>query len=118
MSGAQHTPGPWFTNGTEIRKSFLNESDGSYVLATIRAGGAVSLASEQLANARLMAAAPKLLAAVEQLEAYAEAAMHDAEEAGDEADRQIWARLLETSRDALRDAVQGRPESRIVRSPA
>lgn len=59
MSAAQHTPGPWFFNDAEVRKSL---ADGSYPIALIRNN--CHPAAESAANGRLMAAAPDMLAAL------------------------------------------------------
>ena len=65
---AQHTPGPWGYNTEESADSasFLI-SDGELPIARVRISGARPL-SELRANARLIAAAPHLLAALEELE--------------------------------------------------
>lgn len=56
-----HTPGPWKGNGTLI------ESDAPSYIASVNYAGSVE---ETRANARLIAAAPELLAALERI-AYA-----------------------------------------------
>ena len=62
---AQHTPGPWiegqdgFSLGNRVIYKRDGYKDGPFDIATIRRNGA-----EQQANARLIAAAPELLAMV------------------------------------------------------
>jgi len=56
MSGAKHTPGPWRVSG---KQSIRCESGNGYIAKTNWDNGE--------ANARLIAAAPDLLAALEQI---------------------------------------------------
>lgn len=58
-----HTPGPWWFNGTHIRKTFdvrTAEGQSSYRLASVECDF-VTYVPESMANGRLMAAAPDLL---------------------------------------------------------
>jgi hypothetical protein len=57
---AQHTPGPWKAEGWE--NLVVNSADG-YTM-TLAAGGKGAVLAELKANARLIAAAPDLLAAL------------------------------------------------------
>jgi hypothetical protein len=61
MSEAKHTAGPWMTNGTAIETVV----EPSYVIASVYEGDAVDIDSATAdANARVIAAAPDLLAAL------------------------------------------------------
>jgi hypothetical protein len=60
---AQHTPGPWKAEGWE--NLVVNSADG-YTM-TLAAGGKWAVLSELKANARLIAAAPDLLAALREV---------------------------------------------------
>jgi hypothetical protein len=63
---AQHTPGPWRTfNGTDVF-SDDNDTSGSKQIADCSMSLIIP-SGEQVANARLIAAAPDLLAALEGL---------------------------------------------------
>lgn len=60
-----HTPGPWLIEPKAARGLWLHDSNGEFIaLATKRDD-----AAEEDANARLIAAAPDLLAALKQLTA-------------------------------------------------
>ena len=63
----QHTPGPWNVS-VEDNNSFICDQDG-YTVAEIYARSA-RLANHVNANARLIASAPELLAALECLDNY------------------------------------------------
>jgi hypothetical protein len=56
MSTPKHTPGPWEIDGSDIRQQ------GGYNIATMRCFGTHALSVAKEANARLIAAAPDLLA--------------------------------------------------------
>ena len=59
MSDTQHTPGPWRVNDTIYRHSFhIVDQEGAFVADTDRC------------NARLIAAAPELLAALQAVADY------------------------------------------------
>lgn len=60
MSEAKHTPGPWQADGPFVR-------DGTCSVADARPTHADVTGDEVLANARLIAAAPELLAACKAL---------------------------------------------------
>ncbi len=71
---AAHTPGPWHVNSTEAHGEACSyaaliigaESAGSPCVASLEFGGTIETDSETTkANARLIAAAPELLAALE-----------------------------------------------------
>ena len=69
---SEHTPGPWFaperTHGTIYVEARLRGT----LLQEVAACGPTEHHSQQAANARLIAAAPELLAALRDLEAMAE----------------------------------------------
>jgi hypothetical protein len=71
---AQHTPGPWGVNGLAAggRVNFTAPNGQAVPLAHIVQAGAKPLAAcvENLADARLIAAAPDLLAALEKAQEY------------------------------------------------
>jgi hypothetical protein len=56
-----HTPGPWEIDGSDIRRQ------GGYNIATMRCFGTHALSVAKEANARLIAASPCLLSALERL---------------------------------------------------
>lgn len=64
---AAHTPGPWSLIGTELKRT---EHDEPYAVIQTRRGLAIdiiapgAMADEHMANARVMAAAPDLVAAL------------------------------------------------------
>ena len=64
----EHTQGPWKTEGWE--NLVVNSADGSTM--TLAAGGKDACLDELKANARLIAAAPELLAALYELVKYDE----------------------------------------------
>ena len=57
----QHTPGPWVTCGYE--NLIVNDNEGNTIVIT--PGGSTGTRLEMKANARLIAAAPELLEALE-----------------------------------------------------
>jgi hypothetical protein len=74
----QHTPGPWDVNEPDAKGGvWVDAQDG---LTVARVGGGVSPVAEAIANARLIAAAPELLAALgkalESIEGQAELLRH------------------------------------------
>lgn len=62
-----HTPGPWYRNINAKYPVFAGEAPKHVHIASILKGAPES---EREANLRLIAAAPELLAALEQLERY------------------------------------------------
>lgn len=77
MSKAKHTPGPWFYNGdegSETAKYGHNVNTARGVIAEIEERG-----GKTEHNARLIAAAPELLAALEKLIASYDPAQRPAE---------------------------------------
>lgn len=74
MSEAKHTPGPWHTGGT----SYLRRDDPRMnVWSRTKAGkqsGEILASEVKPANARLMAAAPDLYAALKEARVYVERA--------------------------------------------
>jgi len=72
MSTPKHTPGPWQVNLTRVdhaifRWHIASEKNGSAFPICEHVIESEPTGAEQLANARLIAAAPDLLAAVEEL---------------------------------------------------
>lgn len=70
MSEAKHTPGPWtdednMHNGIDIKVS--QGADGGTLATVWNAQDATEPGPEELANARLIAAAPDLLAALQSI---------------------------------------------------
>ena len=64
MSAAKHAPGPWSCI-VEGNDAFVMPAGGSPCVTLIKLRGAGTSYSESLANARLIAAAPCLLAALQ-----------------------------------------------------
>lgn len=61
----KHTPRPWlFDEGRDAITTHNRITNGETRIATVELGWAEPLESEQIANARLIAAAPDLLAAL------------------------------------------------------
>ena len=72
---AQHTPGPWRTMDTKHSgRVAIHDSAGRWVADAINASGGRAYSTERWdeaeANARLIAAAPAMLAALEMTEAF------------------------------------------------
>ena len=68
MSAAKHTPGPWSAgvrSGNFIDITHSNNQPGAITRALCRVQARQSWVAEAEANARLIAAAPELLAALE-----------------------------------------------------
>ena len=117
MSAAKHTPGPWRLGAesgvTQLRPriSILRDvtyvegaSPTTYIIGEVgyptTTGNTVG-AAERLANARLIAASPRLLALAYEFEAFAEAAMNDAIEEGDAMTADTWRERVESARAAI-----------------
>lgn len=66
MSAAKHTPGPWVFNA-EADEITCDARDGKVEIAYVQTGFNEPFESEQQANARLICAAPDLLAACQVL---------------------------------------------------
>lgn len=66
MTQAQHTPGPWTVNGAEIEALVDPENSQTYYasICQLSDGWAETIGG---ANARLIAAAPELLAALQEV---------------------------------------------------
>lgn len=64
MQTLAHTPGPWNISGAGMDRLIYSDSDQAWDLAIVRCGGNDR---QTEANARLIAAAPDLLAALEAL---------------------------------------------------
>lgn len=68
MSNTKHTPGPWLREGNAVYT--LNEREVNHLLVQVHvANGRTAFAEEQEANARLIAAAPDMLAELQTLRA-------------------------------------------------
>ncbi len=61
----KHTPGPWFVNGHENYTKYVEARIGGGLLQEVAACGPTEQQEQQEANARLMAAAPELLEALQ-----------------------------------------------------
>lgn len=66
MSKQSHTPGPWFVNGRESYTKYVEARIGGGLLQEVAACGPTEQQEQQEANARLIAAAPDLLEALQQ----------------------------------------------------
>jgi hypothetical protein len=64
MTQATHTPAPWLCSGTSVSNPQANRPNA--IICDVSGWGNRD-AAEQIANARLIAAAPDLLAALENL---------------------------------------------------
>ena len=73
---AEHTPGPWKIEDGEVGYALVSP-DGTWLADIPSWTGSVETASEASANARLIAAAPLLLEALENIVAMAEAETWD-----------------------------------------
>lgn len=95
----KHTPGPWESNGGTVG-AYIEGRHGYTHIAHVTEGGGASLPSEEAkANARLIAAAPKLLNALKQQLAY--------ESAPSGEKRPNWMELAELRDEAIA-AAEGR----------
>lgn len=98
MSEAKHTPGPW---------EAVTECPGRCCwhiqpVGNERGGfGYINGPEMSEADARLVASAPDLLNLAFEFEAFAEAAMNDASEEGDETSRVTWERRMLNARAAI-----------------
>ncbi|HCR1638161.1 TPA: hypothetical protein ONA83_003578 [Pseudomonas aeruginosa] len=61
----KHTPGPWFINGHERYTKYVEARIGGGWVQEVAACGPTENPEQQEANARLCAAAPELLEALE-----------------------------------------------------
>lgn len=66
MSAAKHTPGPWCV-AIEDNTPVIKNADGFHITHTIDDAGYESTGKTMFDNARLIAAAPELLEALEDL---------------------------------------------------
>jgi hypothetical protein len=65
MSDAKHTPGPWTASATDVLQGWQSDSAHRKVICRgERDAYSGVIEAEQLANARLIAAAPELLEAL------------------------------------------------------
>ena len=71
-TAASHTPGPWTTHADAPFEVVMDDGDVNPLIATVNACSASVDRPQALADARLIAAAPDLLAALEALTAWAE----------------------------------------------
>lgn len=67
---SKHTPGPWFVNGHEHYTKYVEARIGGGLLQEVAACGPTEKQEQQEANARLIAAAPELLEALQHIEEY------------------------------------------------
>ena len=101
----RHTPGPWWFNGTHVRKTFdarTAEGRSSYCLAGVESD-VVTYAPESAANGRLMAAAPELLSALQELMRFCENSCVVQAQDG----REIVYPAFEAARTAVAKATRG-----------
>lgn len=68
MSGVKHTPGPWFeqTGFSDDVEITAESREGMVAICSMELGYTGNIGVEQEANARLIAAAPDLLGALEE----------------------------------------------------
>lgn len=95
---SKHTPGPWFVNCHEHYTKYVEARIGGGLLQEVAACGPTEKQEQQEANARLIAAAPELLEALQHIEEYwnrdsNEQAMTDA----------LW-HIIETAQAAIAKA--------------
>ena len=64
MSAAAHTPGPWHTPARKHGTRYVEARIGCGLLQEVAACGPTEVPEQQEANARLIAAAPDMLAAL------------------------------------------------------
>ncbi|EKL0657274.1 hypothetical protein ACF0C8_10115 [Pseudomonas aeruginosa] len=62
---SKHTPGPWFINGHERYTKYVEARIGGGWVQEVAACGPTENPEQQEANARLIAAAPELLEALQ-----------------------------------------------------
>lgn len=62
---SKHTPGPWFVNDRYKQTKYIEARIGGGMLQEVAACGPTEVREQQEANARLIAAAPDLLDALE-----------------------------------------------------
>lgn len=78
MSEAKHTPGPWIADGGYISSATAIKSNGAPVhVADPYVDESLLASSEVDANARLIAAAPQLLAACKMMDKWIERDLSD-----------------------------------------
>lgn len=96
----KHTPGPWEATGTEI----VHAETGNHLATVVRYGVTVGecpyMGSTPFANARLIAAAPDLLAALEALTATARTFRNVPK------DEQYWGSIDDEALDAAFEAIR------------
>lgn len=63
----QHTPGPWFVSTPTYRTLYVEARVRNGMLQEVAVCGPTAYPAQQAANARLIAAAPELLEALEEL---------------------------------------------------
>lgn len=102
MSVVLHTPGPWnvgpyFDNEGSPELIIEHQTPHGNMVVAVALPGIVG----QHANGVLIAAAPDLLSLAFEFEAFAEAAMNDASEEGDETSRITWERRMLNARAAI-----------------
>jgi hypothetical protein len=108
LNAPEPTGGDWTAVGSEVRTTVkipgaigTGHNDETYY----GSGAMIAESIMRPADARLMAAAPALLNLAFEMEAFSEAAMMDAAEAGEETDRQLWETRMNHCREAIRAAI-------------
>jgi hypothetical protein len=108
LNAPEPTGGEWTAVGSEVRTTIklpgaigTGHNDEQYY----GTGAMIAESIMRPADARLMAAAPALLNLAFEMEAFSEAAMTDAAEAGEETDRQLWETRMNHCREAIRAAI-------------
>lgn len=106
---ALHTPGPWSYDDRSGDAGGLVvwAANGDRFARVCWYGDQSETPWATEANARLIATAPRLLDLALEMEAFSEAAMNDAIEAGDEQDRVVWAERRERCRSTIASATGG-----------
>lgn len=94
MNAPKHTPGPWTLGANPL---MVMQRDSNYVIARAYERG-TDAGDQSEANARLIAAAPDLLAVCDLLA-----------DTDSQPDRQLWLELRDRARAALAKANGGQP---------
>lgn len=97
---AGFTPGPWVMDQTDTYETALVSGDGRVVASAAWDGGSGCHLKVSDANARLIAAAPDLLAALEDIAAYPLPFVEDAEQR-----LQLLIGFMDLARSAARAAI-------------
>jgi hypothetical protein len=97
MADLKHTPGPWNTMAADIYRATYRIFAGSEYLASV--GNSVHTREQTAANARLIAAAPELLAELEEAQSHLAVLVVLLED--DDDSRARWADTLAGARQTL-----------------